>query len=107
MKWGIPITLLITFELIADIFSKEYAIKGTWPYWVAALAGYIIANIFWLAAIRDGSGLARGAVIFSLGSEVVAVLIGVFFFKEHLYNNQIVGIVLGIVSLIIISWHQF
>ena len=106
MNWIFGIILLIIFELIADVFSKEYALKGTWPYWLAAIAGYIVANAFWLYAIRGGSGLARGAVLFSVGSAVFAVLIGIFIFKETVYVNQIIGTILGIIALFLISWHH-
>ena len=30
MLWAIPLLLLILFEIIADIFSKEWVLKGHW-----------------------------------------------------------------------------
>ena len=102
MLWIFPLALLIFFEIIADIFSKEWALHGSWIFWIGAIAGYIIANIFWLFAIRGGSGLARGAVIFSVASAIIAVLLGVLLYKEHLNINQMIGVALGIISLILI-----
>ena|SRR3989338_9716151 len=104
MFWIIPISFLILFEIIADIFSKEYSLKGHWYLWVAAICGYIIANIFWLWGIKTGSGLARGAIIFSVGSAVVAVLIGLYFYGESTNKIQIAGMILGVLSLILIFW---
>ncbi|HVY35881.1 MAG TPA: hypothetical protein VG982_01215 [Candidatus Paceibacterota bacterium] len=104
MFWIIPLSFLIIFELIADVFSKEYALKGTWQFWALAILGYIIANIFWLWGIRSGSGLARGAIIFSVGSAIFATIIGIHFFGEKESFLQYVGIVLGILSLICILW---
>ncbi len=102
MLWILPLLLLILFELIADIFSKQWALSGSWLMWIGAIAGYIIANVFWLFAIRDGSGLARGAIIFSVGSAIGAVLLGVILYKEVLAPIQIIGIGVGIISLILI-----
>ncbi len=99
MNWLRGVSLLILFECIADILAKEYSIRGTWPYWVAAIGGYIIANIFWLWGIKDGSGLARGAVIFSVGSEILAIALGIFLYKEKIDHYQILGIIFGFVSL--------
>jgi multidrug transporter EmrE-like cation transporter len=104
MFWIFPITLLIVFELIADIFSKEYALKGHWYLWVLAILGYIIANVFWLWSIRTGSGLARGAIIFAIGSAVMATILGLYFYGESTNKIQIAGMILGVLSLILIFW---
>jgi len=104
LPWIFPLSLLIFFELVADYFAKEYSLKGGWIFWVLAILGYVIANIFWLSAIRNGSGLARGAILFSVGSAVVAVALGVLLFKEHVSPIQVVGCLLGIISLVLIFW---
>ncbi len=104
MLWILPISLLIIFEVIADIFSKEYSLKGHWYLWAGALLGYIVANIFWLWGIKSGSGLARGAIIFSVGSAIAAVIVGVFFYDESTNKIQIIGMILGALSLALIFW---
>jgi drug/metabolite transporter (DMT)-like permease len=104
MFWIFPITFLIIFELIADVFAKEYSLKGHWYLWAAAILGYIIANAFWLWGIRSGSGLARGAIIFSVASAVVAVFLGLYFYGEATNKIQIFGMILGVLSLILIFW---
>lgn len=104
MFWIFPIILLVLFELVADIFSKEYAVKGNWYFWILAISTYIIANIFWLWSIRTGSGLARGAIIFSVASAVLAVIVGIHFFGEHTNKFQIAGMILGVLSIVLIFW---
>lgn len=102
--WVIPISFLIFFELLADFIAKEYSLKGGWVLWVIAILGYIVANAFWLYSIRHGSGLGRGATIFSVGSAVIAVCMGVFIFKEQVSLLQVCGLLLGIASLILLLW---
>lgn len=104
MFWLIPISILILFEVVADIFAKEYALKGHWWLWLSAILGYIVANTFWLWSIRTGSGLARGAIIFSVGSAILAVIIGLYFYGEHTNKIQILGMILGALSLTLIFW---
>lgn len=104
MFWIFPISLLIIFEVIADIFSKEYSLKGHWYLWLGAILGYIIANTFWLWSIRTGSGLARGAIIFSVGSAILAVIIGLYFYGETTNKLQVIGMLLGLLSLVLIFW---
>ena len=104
MIWIVPIFLLIVFEGLADVFSKHYSLKPTWYFWVLAIALYIIANIFWLSAIKNGSGLGRGSVIFSVGSAILGVLIGLILFNEQTSKFEIIGFALGILSLVFIFW---
>jgi drug/metabolite transporter (DMT)-like permease len=106
MAWIIPIIFLIIFEIIADIFAKEYSVHGTWIRWAPAIGAYVIANVFWLMAIRNGSGLARGAVIFSVSSAVIAVAIGLLVYKEQMGKAQILGVLFGIISLILIFYNE-
>ena len=102
--WILPLALLVFFEFIADIFSKEYSLHQTWWFWGLALLSYIIANIFWLSAIKNGSGLARGAILFSVGSAVVATIIGLLIYHEKTNAIQLVGMLLGLCSLVLIFW---
>ncbi len=104
MNWIIPLSLLVLFELIADIFAKEYSLKNTWLFWILALASYIVANAFWLRAIKNGSGLGRGTVLFAISAAIVGILLGVLWYKEPITKTQIFGMFLGIVSLVFIFW---
>ena len=104
MFWIFPISLLIIFEVIADIFAKEYSLRSHWYLWAGAILAYIVANIFWLWGIKSGSGLARGAIIFSVASAILAVIIGLYFYGEHTNKIQMAGMILGAISLILIFW---
>lgn len=104
MFWILPISLLIAFEVIADIFAKEYSLKGHWWLWMLAIAGYVIANAFWLWGIRNGSGLARGGIIFSVGSAIGVIVLGILVYGESTNKIQILGMILGALSLALIFW---
>ena len=106
MSWPIFIGLLIVFEVVADILSKEWSLSGRLLFWLLALTGYVIANIFWLKAIRLGSGLGRGAVLFSVGSAIAAIIIGMVFYKESINRIELFGVVLGVISIILILWRS-
>lgn len=106
MVWILSLSLLIVFELVADVFAKEYSLKGNWYFWLGAIVAYMIANIFWLSSIKNGSGLARGAIIFSVGSAVVAMILGIYFYNETFTRTQIFGLILGVVSITLIFWNN-
>ena len=104
MFWIFPLAILILFELIADVSAKEWSLRAHSLLWVVALGSYFIGNIFWLFALREGSGLARGAIIFSVATAVIASVIGIYFYNESLNKIQAVGIMLGVISLVLIFW---
>lgn len=104
MIWLIPLSLLIVFEFIADIFAKEWSIHHGPLLWIWAIGAYVIANTFWLIAMRNGAELSIGAVIFSLSSEFLAVFLGLIIYKEPITALQRAGVVLGFVSPLLILW---
>jgi len=104
MIWGLA--LLIIFELIADIFAKEYSLRAS-PYLAFfALLAYVIANSFWLFALRNGAGLARGAIIFGVGQGIVAVLLGILWYKEQYSSTTTIGMILGFFSILFLTIPQ-
>ncbi|MEK7182239.1 MAG: EamA family transporter [Patescibacteria group bacterium] len=105
MTWIIPLIILIVFELIADVFAKEWSLGNrSFFFAILALFSYLLANSSWLVALKYGSGLARGAVVFSIASAILAVFIGLVFYKESLTTIQTVGVFIGLISLILIFW---
>lgn len=104
MKWLLPLSILILFELIADIVAKKWSLVGGSLLAAGALAAYLAANTFWLFALHNGSGLGRGAVIFSVVSALLAVVIGVGMYNESITRMQTIGFVFGIASLVLIFW---
>ena len=76
MGWIFPISLLIVFECIADIFAKEWQLHGGAWRWIGSIGSYMVANTFWLFALKGGSGLARGGLIFAVSCAPMAIVIG-------------------------------
>jgi drug/metabolite transporter (DMT)-like permease len=106
MKWIFPLALLIFFEFMADVLAKQWSLHRGFVLAGGALLSYVIANSFWLFALKNGSGLARGAVIFSVASGVIAVVVGLFLYKEEVTRMQAVGLVLGLISIALIFWND-
>lgn len=106
MHWIYFIALLLVFELGADILSKEYTLRAAHMWGVAALGAYIIANVFWLGALRQGVELGRGALIFSVASAVLALMVGVVFYREELTRIQMIGAFIGVIALVFLFWES-
>lgn len=91
--------------MIADVFAKEWSLgQRSIVYAGLALLAYMLANTSWLIALKYGLGLARRAILFSVASAILATIIGLVFYKEHLSPIQLVGVLLGVFSLFLIFW---
>ena len=105
MYWLIPLAFVVLFELVADILAKEWSLRTqVWWLGAAALVAYVVCNSFWLLALKNGSGLGRGAVVFSISSALLAVIIGLFWYGEKLSPLQATGIFIGLIALVLIFW---
>jgi multidrug transporter EmrE-like cation transporter len=104
MPWIFPLSMLIVFEIIADIFAKNWSLQRTAWIAIASLASYLIANSFWLFALKNGSGLGRGTIIFSVATAIIAVILGIIFYKEPANKFQIIGLFLGIIAIVLLFW---
>ena len=94
---------LLLCELTADFLGKQWTIHKKSFLFAASLSFYVIGNAFWLFAILNGVGLARGAILFGVGQEIAAVLMGIIYFKEKLNNKQKIGMTLGFFTIIIMG----
>ncbi len=104
MSWIILISFVIVLEVFADILAKEYALKGNWYFWLGSLLFYLAGTIFWLSSIKNGSGLGRGVIIFSVGTSIAAIIAGIIFYGETANKVQLTGMILGALSLALIIW---
>lgn len=102
-KWVFFLLLLVAFELIADVLAKQFAISGKAAFAVLALSGFVAANAAWLASLRTGAELGRGAILFSVLSAIGAVGIGLVFYHEKTSPLQLLGLALGIVAVALLS----
>ncbi len=102
--WILFLGLLIATEAVADIVAKEYQLKAGVIRFVGAILAYVVANVFWLVALRYGAGLTKGAIFFSVGSAILAIVIGLVLYKETLTTLQVIGIALGFIAIILLAW---
>lgn len=106
MKWIFPLALLITFEFVADVLAKQWSVDRKVFLAAGALLSYTLANTFWLFALKNGSGLARGAVLFSIVSAIIAIAIGIILYKESVDKIQLAGLILGVISIGLLFWND-
>jgi len=97
-------TMLVVFEGISDIVAKEWSTGKPLVIGIIALTGYLLGNVFWLIALKNGAELSEGAVIFSVATAIFAMFVGIVFFKEPVKIHQFIGMLIGILAITLIIW---
>lgn len=97
--WIIAVAVL---EVMGDILFKEWTIQHKNYLLVLGVILYTAATIFWAFSLKHQS-LSKAVVIFAVLTLVVGALVGVLFYKEELTVLNIVGVILGISSIVLLE----
>lgn len=92
----------VAFEITGDAFIKKWSIDNGTPWLIIGFSIYLIGSGFWVASLKY-EAISRAITIFMLLNVIGVVLVGLFIFREKLTMQQILGILLGIVALILIE----
>jgi multidrug transporter EmrE-like cation transporter len=83
--------------------SKIYASNETAANMVLPFLMYNLGAFLWLKALADSQQLAILGAIVSTLSLLATVLVGAFFFKEHLNPHHWVGVGMAVVSVYMLA----
>ncbi|MEI6057924.1 MAG: hypothetical protein WCQ60_03055 [bacterium] len=102
----IPVLGLIVLAALSvitgDYAAKAWSVHHKSSYFLLALAGYFFSGFFYIPTLmRDG--LIVTSVTWVLLSTIGFLVIGLLIFKETLSVAQAIAVVLGIVSVIILT----
>jgi len=103
--WIIPLSLLVVFELIADVFAKEWSLSSNPIFWISSLSGYVIAMLFGYMR-STWFGACQGSDHISVASALLAIILGLVIYKEQVSLIQIVGMFVGVVAIVLIFWND-
>lgn len=92
----------VAFEVVADVMFKKWATENKNILISGGLLIYLMGTIIWAFSMRYNL-FSKAVSIFSILNFCVAVLVGVFFFKEDLSLINKIGIGLGLVSIVLIE----
>ncbi len=104
---GWPVILLLILSAISvtagDFFAKYWSTNQKTIFYILAILGYAGSSIFYIPTLLK-EGLVVTSVIWSILSIIGFLIIGLVIFKETLSMVQIIGVTLGVASLILLSF---
>ncbi len=104
IKWFLLIVMLEVISIFADYLIKRASLQAGWLGWRPLLAGgfiYGLTAIGWFYAMRTFK-LFTINLFHSFLVIAASVLMSQFIFGEKLTNREVVGIVLGIASIVLL-----
>ena len=108
VSWSQKIPLLLLFAVSAlcvgagDYLAKKWSLEPGWGSCAGALTCYFSSSFFYLLTLTR-KGLVVSCVIWSTASIIAFLFVGLVVFHETLSGVQVIGVVLGVISLLMLS----
>ena len=104
MKYLFIILVIIVsiLEVVGDILFKEWTIKDNKLFLILGIIAYMIATTFWAFSLKFQT-LSKAVVIFGVLTVIIGVIVGVLLYKEPLTILNIIGVILGLTSIILLE----
>ena len=96
------ILLAATSVVSGDYFAKLWSTSLNDTHMILAFIGYFFSAFFFIPTLLR-EGLVTTSILWSVLSIIGFVIVGLLIFNETLSTIQIIGVVLGIISLLVLS----
>ncbi len=98
--------IFLTFTILVDTFSdilfKKWAVSQDKLMLIAGLISIVITGILWSFSLKY-EFLSKSVVIYNVANLILAVTAGMVLFKEELSTTNLIGVALGIVSIVLLQ----
>ncbi|NVN91961.1 MAG: hypothetical protein HXX11_15355 [Desulfuromonadales bacterium] len=102
----VPLTLLFAISALSvgagDYLAKRWSLEPEWGTFAGALACYLTSSFFYLQTLTR-KGLVVSCIIWSITSIIAFLFVGLVVFNETLSGIQLIGVILGTISLLLLS----
>ena len=97
--------LLVAIPFIIYAFYSGSLNSSAKGYYISGLMGVLLAagTIFFFYTFKYGAPLSVAMPVYGIGSLVVGALAGAFIFKEAISSTVLVGMILGVVSIVLLT----
>ncbi len=108
MYWSekIPLSLLFCISALfvgtGDYLAKKWSLAPSWGLLTSALGCYLVSSFFYLQTLLR-KGLVISSLIWSIASIIAFLFVGLVVFRETLSTVQLLGVVAGIISVLLLS----
>lgn len=102
MKIVLLFLAIVLLECIALYSVKRYSQRKEELFLILSVLGYSVIPILLILLIREKQNIATVNIIWNILSTVYGLMIGVLIFSEKITPLQVLGIIMGTLSLLLI-----
>jgi multidrug transporter EmrE-like cation transporter len=95
--------LSVLATLYGDYLSKKFALSPSWRYVVIITIVYSVGTILWLPAILQENELSVVGTMWAVMLYIGIAFVGLFIFKESINIYGVLGIILGLASIVLLT----
>ena len=96
------ILLAAASVIFGDFAAKLWSTNHNNNWYTLALGGYFLSGVFYIPTLLR-EGLVITSILWSVLSIIGFLAIGLIIFRESVSNLQILGILFGVVSIVILT----
>ena len=97
-------SLYLFLETLATYLVKRWVDTSQVKYLIPGLVIYFTCTCIWCAVLYVAKDLSKTSVIWAVLATVSTVALGYFYFQEKLNAVNLVGIILGCISIPLVSY---
>ena len=108
VAWSQKMPLILLFAVSAilvgagDYLAKKWSLEPGWGLFSGSLGCYLVSAGFYMLTLTR-KGLVVSCIIWSIASIVAFLFVGLVVFHETLSGLQLIGVILGTISLLMLS----
>tara|TARA_B110001469_G_C9643017_1_gene323918 strand:- start:1781 stop:2110 length:330 start_codon:yes stop_codon:yes gene_type:complete len=104
MKKNTKLLILLIIIEIISMFIIEYSVKNNTNHFVLSIPLYgFISYLFYILLKSKNESAASLNAIWNCSTTIIVTIVGIFFFKNKISKNHIIGIALSILSILFIE----
>jgi multidrug transporter EmrE-like cation transporter len=99
-----PLFFILLFCEVVALFSiKEYQVSRNKSYAVLGILAYICVALSLISIVHQNNNISLTNVAWNVMSSIYGIFIGYIIFKEKITKTNLIGVLIGMFSLILIN----
>lgn len=97
------LSIMSIVDIFMESFVKLYTLHNKNNYMIFAIMIYTLQPILFSKLLRYNNSIGISNILWNVTSSIIILIFGVYKFNEKFSRKHIIGIILGIISLILLQ----
>jgi len=99
--------LMSVNDIIMESSVKLFSLHNQYIFIIIAIIIYSLQPLLFYYVIKNSEfGIAEMNIYWNIVSSILVTIIGIYYFKEKINNFGLIGIILGVLSVILLNYKE-